>query len=300
MSDPAKGVLAMIVACIVWGLSPLYYASLKHVPAIEVLAYRGVWSLVFFGVILAVQKRTHLALEATRTHFWVILIAATMIAANWFGFIFAIQMGQGVEASLGYFILPLVAVLLGRLMFGERLDHLQQFAVGLAFLAVVVLTWGLGVAPWIALFLAATFTVYGGIKKKLDVGPVVSVTAEVIILAPIAIAYLAFSGVVFDHSLGTHALLALSGPITATPLILFSYAAKRAALSTVGLVQYLNPTLQFSCAVLILGEMITGWHVIAFSMIWIALALYSMAALRQERASRRELSKADTSGTTVT
>lgn len=300
VSDPAKGVAAMVLACMVWGLSPLYYAQLKHVPAMEVLAYRGIWSLVFFGAILGVQGRVGAAIGAARAQFLIVFVAAVMIAANWFGFIFAIQTGQGVEASLGYFILPLVAVLLGGLFFGERLSRLQKLAVGLAFFAVVVLTWGLGVAPWIALFLAATFAVYGVIKKQLDLGPVISVTAEVLILAPIAVAYLIYTGAVFDYSIGTHALLALSGPITATPLILFSFAAKRAALSTIGLVQYLNPTLQFSCAVLVLGEVITGWHVIAFSLIWVALALYSVVALRQESASRNEVSSAATSGTTVT
>ena len=289
----------MVLACVIWGLSPLYYAQLKHVPALEVLAYRGVWSLVFFAVILFFQRRIGLAWKATRTYFWFVALASVMIAANWFGFIYAIQTGQGVEASLGYFILPLVAVLLGGLLFGERLDVLQRYAVGLAVLAVVVLTWGLGVAPWIALFLAGTFTVYGVIKKQLDLGPVVSVTAEVLIIAPLAVGYLLYLGAA-GHSFGTYALLALSGPITAMPLILFSYAAKRAQLSTIGLVQYLNPTLQFSCAVLVLGEMITGWHVVSFSMIWLALALYSFAVWRQDRASRNEVSRADTSGTTVT
>jgi len=196
--------------------------------------------------------------------------------------------------------LPLVAVLVGGVLFGERLGWLQKLAVALATSAVVLLTWGLGVAPWIALFLASTFTVYGVIKKKLDVGPVVSVTAEVLIIAPLAVVYVVSLGNVAEHSFGTHALLALSGPITASPLILFSYAAKRAQLSTVGLVQYLNPTLQFLCAVLVLGEVITRWHVASFTIIWIALALYTFAVLRQERASRREVSSAATSGTTVT
>ncbi len=300
MSDPAKGVLAMVGACIVWGLSPLYYAALKHVPALDVLAYRGVWSLVFFAAILMFQRRFGVALSATRTHFPLIAIASIMIAANWGGFISAIQTGQGVEASIGYFILPLVAVLFGALLFGETLTKLQGFAVLLAVFAVVILTWGLGVPPWIALFLAATFTVYGAIKKQLDLGPVVSVTAEVLILAPVALIYLLYVGTAPDFSVGTHLLLALSGPLTATPLMLFSYAAKRAKLSTVGLVQYLNPTLQFCCAVLVLGEVVTVWHGIAFALIWSALAIYSVSALGQDRAARSARSKDGTSGASVT
>lgn len=290
----------MVLACVIWGLSPIYYAQLKHVPAIEVLAYRGIWSLVFFALILGLQRRVGRAFDASRNYFWTILLASVMIAANWFGFIFAIQTGQGLEASLGYYILPLMAVLLGGLIFGERLDGIQRTAVGLATCAVIILTWGLGVAPWIALFLAATFAVYGVVKKTLEVGPVVSVTAEVLIIAPLALGYLIYVGTYRDHSMATHLLLALSGPLTALPLILFSYAAKRAQLSTIGLVQYLNPTLQFACAVFVLGELVTQWHILSFAIIWTALAIYTYSMWRQDKASRKEVSSAGTSGTTVT
>ena len=290
----------MVLACVIWGLSPIYYAQLKHVPAIEVLAYRGIWSLVFFALILGLQRRVGRAFDASRNYFWTILLASVMIAANWFGFIFAIQTGQGLEASLGYYILPLMAVLLGGLIFGERLDGIQRTAVGLATFAVIILTWGLGVAPWIALFLAATFAVYGVVKKTLEVGPVVSVTAEVLIIAPLALGYLIYVGTYRDHSMATHLLLALSGPLTALPLILFSYAAKRAQLSTIGLVQYLNPTLQFACAVFVLGELVTQWHILSFAIIWTALAIYTYSMWRQDKASRKEVSSAGTSGTTVT
>ena len=290
----------MVLACVIWGLSPIYYAQLKHVPAIEVLAYRGIWSLVFFALILGLQRRVGRAFDASRNYFWTILLASVMIAANWFGFIFAIQTGQGLEASLGYYILPLMAVLLGGLIFGERLDGIQRTAVGLATCAVIILTWGLGVAPWIALFLAATFAVYGVVKKTLEVGPVVSVTAEVLIIAPLALGYLIYVGTYRDHSMATHLLLALSGPLTAMPLILFSYAAKRAQLSTIGLVQYLNPTLQFACAVFVLGELVTQWHILSFAIIWTALAIYTYSMWRQDKASRKEVSSAGTSGTTVT
>ena len=290
----------MVLACVIWGLSPIYYAQLKHVPAIEVLAYRGIWSLVFFALILGLQRRVGRAFDASRNYFWTILLASVMIAANWFGFIFAIQTGQGLEASLGYYILPLMAVLLGGLIFGERLDGIQRTAVGLATFAVIILTWGLGVAPWIALFLAATFAVYGVVKKTLEVGPVVSVTAEVLIIAPLALGYLIYVGTYRDHSMATHLFLALSGPLTALPLILFSYAAKRAQLSTIGLVQYLNPTLQFACAVFVLGELVTQWHILSFAIIWTALAIYTYSMWRQDKASRKEVSSAGTSGTTVT
>lgn len=284
MNDTTKGIAAMVACCTVWGLSPLYYALLKHVPALEVLAYRGLWSLVFFVAILLVQRRLALVGTALKASFWVILAAACMISFNWFGFIYAIQIGQGMEASLGYYIFPLVAVFLGWLLFNERLGMAQWGAIGLALVAVVTLTAGLGVAPWIALALAGTFAIYGVLKKRLDVGPVVSVTAEVAVLAPLTIGFIVWFGGAQNWQ--THALLALSGPLTATPLILFSYAARRVRMSTIGIVQYLNPTLQFGCAVIAFSEPFTQWHGIAFPLIWTALMIYSIAALRQDKAAR--------------
>ena len=305
MKDSAKGVSALVAACTVWGLSPLYYHLLAHVPPLEVLCYRTLWSLIFFACVLAVQGRVGLIRDALRDRktAMTICLAALMISANWFGFIYTISLGNGLQASLGYYMFPLVAVVLGFLFFGERMSRGQMVAVGLAALAVVVLTLGLGVPPWIALMLAATFGAYGVLKKGLNLGPVVSVTAEVAVLAPLALLWLMFEGT----EIGAHALnwpdmilLAISGPLTGLPLILFSVAARRVRLSTVGLVQYLNPTLQFGCAVLYFGNPITRWHAIAFPMIWMALALYSLSSLHQDRAERRASRKAATSATAVT
>jgi chloramphenicol-sensitive protein RarD len=233
-------------------------------------------------------------------NFGQVALAAVMISVNWFGYIYAIGHGQGVEASLGYFIFPLVAVLLGRVFFAETLARLQWVAVGLAGLAVAVLTIGLGVPPWMALLLASTFGAYVLVKKRLALGPIVSVTAEVLVLAPLALGWLALRGTVAPNHLQTHLLLALSGPMTATPLILFSYAARRVSLATVGLLQYINPTLQFGCAVLVFAEPFTRWHAIAFPGIWAALALYSFSLWRQDRAARNAVSSAATSPTVVT
>ena len=292
LSPGASGILALIAACTVWGLSPLYYHLLAHVPPLEVLCYRTIWSLIFFAGLLAVQGRlgqVRSALAAPRT-LMVIVAAAVMISLNWFGFIYSISIGNALEASLGYYMFPLVAVVLGWLVFRESLSRAQIAAVAIAALAVVVLTAGLGVAPWIALFLAGTFGAYGVLKKGLDLGGVVSVTAEVAVLAPFAVLWLILRGT----EIGAHAvdwsdmaLLTLSGLLTGLPLILFSFAARRVRLSTVGLVQYLNPTLQFACAVLFFGNLLTPWHAIAFPMIWAALALYSLSAVRAERAARR-------------
>lgn len=286
MTESSKGVLAMVGACTIWGLSALFYRLIADVPPLEVLAHRTLWSLVVFGIVLALQSRLQEVLVALRggRQFALVFAAAAMISCNWFFFIFSVQVGRVVESSLGYYIFPLVAVALGGLVLRERLSKQQLAAVGLAAIAVIILTAGLGVAPWISLILAVTFGIYGLLKRWVDAGPVVSVTAEVVVLAPIAVAYLIWLGKdagSFGHDLGGSLLLVLAGPMTAIPLIMFSYAAKRASMSTIGLVQYLNPSLQFFCAAVLFGETVTLWHAIAFPIIWVALALYSWATLRR-------------------
>ena len=233
MTEARKGILAMIGACTIWGLSPLYYKLLAHVPPLEVLAHRTLWSLVLFAGLLAVQGRLgrlRAALGSARS-VGAIAFAAGMISTNWFLFIYSVQAGHVTETSLGYYMFPLVAVCLGVIAFGERLHPLQWAAVALAALAVAVLTLGLGAAPWIALTLAFTFGFYGLAKKRLSVGPVVSVTAEVAVLAPLAILWLGWlhghGAGVFGADLATSALLVVSGGLTALPLILFSFAAQR-------------------------------------------------------------------------
>ena len=195
--------------------------------------------------------------------------------------------------------------------FTSGLSAVKWLSVGLAGFAVLVLTVGLGAAPWISLALATTFGLYGLIKKRTAAGPVVSVTVEVLVLAPLALIWLigvhqagwsgltGRSGGVFGHDLSDSLILMLSGPLTAGPLILFSYASRRITMATLGLVQYLNPTLQFLCAVLIFREPFSTWHGIAFGLIWVALAIYSAEALRQDRAARRAPAKVSTSATGV-
>ncbi len=293
MSPQTQGLFAMIGACTIWGLSPLYYKVLVDIPSLELLAHRTLWSLVVFAAILGVQGRlgrVRDALAERRARF-VVVIAALMITVNWFLFIVSVQIDRVVETSLGYYIFPLVAVLLGVVILRERLRALQWIAVGLATLAVVQLTIGLGAAPWISLTLAVTFGLYSLIKKRLTVGPMVSVTAEVLMLAPPAIAYLIWHHAMGQGVFGTDAvtslLLVFSGVLTALPLILFSAAAQRVPMATLGLLQYINPTLQFLCAVIVFAEPFTLWHQIAFGLIWAALALYSASALWGDRRARK-------------
>jgi len=293
MTDQQKGFWAMIGACVIWGLAPILYKSLSHIPAPEVLAHRTGWSFVFFAGILALQGRfgdLRLALTGRR-QIAMILAATALISINWFVFILAIQIGHATEASLGYYIFPLLAVLIGRFVFGEKLALMQWLAISLAALAVLVLTWGMGVAPWISLVLATSFGLYGAVKKQLPVGPMVSVTCETLFFLPVGLCILVVqhgSGQgVFGTNLFDSALLMLSGPLTALPLILFAFAARRLPLSTVGVMQFLNPTLQFFCAVIIFGEPFTQWHQVAFVLIWMAVAIFSVMALRQDRLTRR-------------
>lgn len=295
MSDSTKGFWAIVTACMVWGLSGIYYKALSEVPPLEVLAHRTLWSLVFLSLVLAGQGRLGALVAALRGRLvGALVVSALVISANWFGFIWSVQNGRAVEASLGYYIFPLVAVTLGVLVFGERMGRAQVLAVAIAAAAVLYLTLALGAAPWMALFLATTFGLYGLIKKRLDVGPVVSVAAEVALLAPFAVGVLGakyfglwgappHSGA-FGTSLSHSLMLIGSGIITGGPLMLFSYAARRVRLATLGLVQYLNPTLQFCAAVLVFGEPFTAAHGVTFGLIWGALALYSVASLRAARA----------------
>lgn len=294
-----RGVLAMIATCVIWGLSPLYYQLLEHLPPADILAHRTLWSVLFFLVILSLQRRLPILGAAFRQKGQVrwILLAAVLISVNWFLFIYAIQVDRVTETSLGYYIQPIVAVVLGLMVFGERLLRAQWLSVGLAALAVSILTLGLGAAPWISLTLAMTFATYGVLKKRVLLGPVVSVTAEVCLLAPVALIWLGTFGQTGWPDPVTLALLAFSGPLTAVPLVLFSYAAKRVRMATLGLLQYMNPSLQFLLAVTVLGEPM-GWsHAVAFPLIWLALAVYSWSAVAEGRALRNASASAATVGT---
>ncbi len=301
MKNPPYGILAILAASLIWGLSGLFYKALAHVPPLEVLSHRTLWSLLLFGVVLAFRGRLAAVWQVLKTPRSVaaLTLAAIMISLNWGGYITSIQFGYALEASLGYYFFPLMVVLLGALFLGERFSRGQGWALGLMGLAVAVLTLGLGAPPWIALLLAGTFGIYAVIKKKVAAGPMVSVFIEVLLLAPLAGIWLfgahqyGWATVPrpagwFGNNWQDSLLLILTGPMTAGPLIFFSYAAQRVRLSTVGLIQYLNPTLQFMVAALIFGEAFTRWHAIALPLIWAALALYYFETKRREGGMRKQ------------
>ena len=278
-------------ACIIWGFAPIYYKLLVSVPPLELLAHRTLWSFIFFFVVLGIVgqiKELKTAIFSFNGQFRIILLASVLIAINWFFFIFAIQTNQTTEASLGYFIMPLVTVVWGLIIFRETLSILQWFSVLLATIAVCILTFGLGVPPWIALILSFSFSIYAVLKKKLTVSPIVSVTGEVLVLIPVGLLVLFYSHINGQGSFGSDwrlsILLALSGPLTAAPLILFSYGTRKVNLSTAGILQYLNPSLQFFCAAYIFMEPLSRWHMVAFPLIWVALIIYSWAGINKNRA----------------
>ena len=291
MNRTAQGILAILAACVIWGLSPLYYNLLTMVPPLELLAQRTLWSFLFFALVLGLQGRFSALIHAlgNRGHVITLFAAACAIAVNWYFFIYSVQINRVSEASLGYFIFPLVAVVFGLIVFKEKLSALQWVAVALAVFAVLILTYGLGVAPWLALVLSLSFGTYSVLKKRLDLSPVISVTLEVMLLLPLTVPYLLIQNWPIQDRTDSWQiwfLLMGSGPLTATPLILFSYATRRISMSTVGIMQYINPSIQFLVALLIFAEPMTDWHFGAFSIIWVAVVIYSWSGFSARNAAK--------------
>ena len=291
MNRTAQGILAILAACVIWGLSPLYYNLLTMVPPLELLAQRTLWSFLFFALVLGLQGRFSALIHAlgNRGHVITLFAAACAIAVNWYFFIYSVQINRVSEASLGYFTFPLVAVVFGLIVFKEKLSALQWVAVALAVFAVLILTYGLGVAPWLALVLSLSFGTYSVLKKRLDLSPVISVTLEVMLLLPLTVPYLLIQNWPIQDSTDSWQiwfLLMGSGPLTATPLILFSYATRRISMSTVGIMQYINPSIQFLVALLIFAEPMTDWHFGAFSIIWVAVVIYSWSGFSARNAAK--------------
>jgi chloramphenicol-sensitive protein RarD len=284
----ALGLAYGVAAYGLWGFMPLYLKTVRAVPLLEVLSHRVVWAFVLLlplvwrqgqlGAILAdVRRRRTLAILATST---------VAIAMNWLVYIWAVDHDRLLEASLGYYINPLVNVLLGVVVLGERLDRPVRVAVGIAAVGVAWLTIRLGQAPWIALALAASFGLYGLMRKLAPVGALAGLAIETALLLPLSSGYLAWAvltgGSAFLAGRPTlDLLLLLAGPVTAIPLLCFAGAARRLPLSTLGFLQYLSPTLQFLLAVLVYGEPFDGSRLVAFGFIWTALAVFAAYSARR-------------------
>ncbi|HLZ38785.1 MAG TPA: EamA family transporter RarD [Mycobacteriales bacterium] len=291
--DEARGLLFGAGAYALWGLFPLYWPLLAPAAALEILAHRIVWSLGFVGALLAVRPRPgwFAALRARPGALPRLTAAAVVLSVNWLVYIWAINNDQVVETSLGYFINPLVTVLLGVALLRERLRGPQWVAVAVAAVAVLVLTVDYGRLPWIALTLAGSFAVYGLLKKRVGAGAVETLTVETAVLFLPALAYLAWLEVsgaaVFGHApLTTDVLLAGAGIVTAVPLLLFGGAATRIPLTVLGLLQYIAPVLQFLIGVLVRHEPMPASRLVGFSLVWAALVLLTVDALTSGRRAR--------------
>lgn len=281
-----KGFWLAVGAYGLWGFFPLYWKQLHDVPALEVVAHRAIWSLVFLAGVVLVSHRGHELRRAFKKKKVVLVysIAAALLSLNWLVFIWGINAGYVVEASLGYFINPLVSVLLGVIFFKERLRLWQWVAIAIAAAGVMYLTIGYGQLPWIALVLAFSFGSYGLIKKLASLDALIGQTMEMTMVFAPAVAFLAFrevtvgGGFVHAGALPT-VLLILGGAVTAIPLLMFAGAARRIPLSTVGILQYIAPTMQFIIGVWVYGEDFSITRVIGFSIIWFALAIYTSESL---------------------
>ncbi|HET8539093.1 MAG TPA: EamA family transporter RarD [Anaeromyxobacter sp.] len=287
--ERARGVAYAVTTYLAWGLLPLYFKALRAVPAVEVLAHRVVWSLLLLAAVVGARAGAR-GLAAPFRRVGPLAATTALIATNWLVYIWAVQSGRVLEASLGYFVNPLVNVLLGVAFLDEALSRRQRAAVALAGAGVAVLVVRAGTIPWISLVLAATFGLYGLLRKRAAIDPIGGLLAETALLAPPAIALLAWRAAAgagaFGTGAGTSLLLAAAGPITALPLVGFGLAVHRLRLSTMGLVQYLAPTGQFLLAVLLYREPFGPAHAAAFGLIWAALALYTTDAIARSRTER--------------
>lgn len=293
-SAARAGLLYGLGAYLCWGVMPLYFKLLATVPATEIVGHRIVWSLVFLAVLATLWRRWPAIRAAVTTGrvLMTLMLTAVLIAVNWLVYIYAVVSGHVLAGSLGYYLNPLVNVLLGVVLLHERLSRGQLFAVLLAGAGVAVLAAGAGGDLWISLTLAFSFGLYGFLRKIAPVDSLEGLSVETALLAPLALGWILWlgqqgTGGLAYYDAGTDALLILGGAVTAIPLLLFTAAARRLPYSTLGFLQYLAPSLQFLLAVLVFGETLTTPHIICFGAIWAALVIFTFEGIRKGRAAAR-------------
>ena len=283
------GYIYALQAFFAWGILPLFWKLLSHVPAIEVLAHRIFWSFVFLAILILWKRQKNLrellAQKKTRNS---LLLSSILIGGNWGLFIYAVNSNQIVEASLGYYINPIVNVLLGMIVLNEKLDKLKLTALLIATSAVIYLTIDYGQFPWISIILACSFGLYGLVKKTAGIEAIPALTVETLILTPFAAIFIAYklidsTGALFVGSYSTDLYLMLTGVVTTLPLYWFAKGAQRIPLSAVGFMQYIGPTLMLLIGVVIYKEEFRKEQIIAFALIWFALALYTTSMIRNTR-----------------
>lgn len=289
-----QGVIFALCAYSIWGFAPIYFKTLAHVPAFEVLAHRIVWAFLFMLILILGTGRMQQVIRAFDSPKLLLQLgfAACLIGFNWFLFIWAVANDHILDASLGYYINPLLNVAIGMLFFSERLRRLQVVAVSLAVIGVAIQIITFGSVPWVALALAASFATYGAIRKKLPFDSLTGLWLEVILLLPMMLAYFFFfanssASNMLVNTWQLNLLLVLAGVITTVPLLFFTGAAKRIRYSTLGLFQYIAPSLMFLLAVLLYNEPLAADKLVTFVIIWLALAIYSYDAVRTHQQVRR-------------
>ena len=287
--DTKAGLISGLTAYMIWGLFPIYFVAVKQIPTLEILGHRIIWSIPFGFLILLFRKQLAETVAIFRNPKTLALLglAAIALAANWGVYIWAIQQDQIFQGSLGYYINPLLYVLVGVVFFKESISRLQILAVIFAFIGVAILTLQGGVFPWISLFLAASFTTYGVLRKQIAVGAMPGLFVETLTLllpALMLFAYLAQTNTMAwgDFGWQMDALLVFAGPLTVLPLLAFAFAARRISLSALGVLQYVGPTLQFACG-LYFGETFTPAHAWCFGFIWLGVGVFAFDAIRKSR-----------------
>lgn len=293
--EQRKGVILACMAFFMWGLAPIYFKFLQHISAFEILMHRVIWSVLFLIVIIAIRHQWHSIRRVIKQPrlLLMLVITATLLGFNWGLFIWAVNNNHMLDASLGYYINPLLNVLLGMLFLGERLRKWQSVAVALAFSGVVIQLISFGSFPIVAFALAGSFAIYGLLRKKLAVESLPGLLLEAVILLPVALIYWWFmvptaSSDMNANDWHTNALLFSAGVITTLPLLCFTGAAKRLQYTTLGFFQYIGPSLMFILAVIFYGEVFDNQRLTTFAFIWGALAIFSWDSLRQSKKRRQQ------------
>jgi len=288
-----SGLVAGLAAYTLWGFLPLLFDLLHDAGAVTVVANRTIWSLLVVGIVMIAGARTAEVRAILRNPPAVakMALAALVLALNWLIYVFAVETGQVLEASFGYFINPLVNVAMGVVLLGERLNRWQTLSVTIAVIAIAIQSMGLGGVPIIALSLAISFAYYGYLRKTAKASSLAGLLIETLVLSPVAIGYLAF-GLVTTGSVGPlvdpymMTLLVATGPATALPLLLFAFAVQRLRLTTIGMLQYIAPSIQFVLAITIFGEHLNGVRLLSFGLIWLSLIVYTAdSVVRRSRAA---------------
>ncbi len=288
--ETRNGVIAALSAYLLWGFLPILFRLLEDAGAVLIVAERTLWSLVLLTIVIIATKG--IAEVRSLLTDWrrmrVIALSAILLVGNWLLYVWAVETGQLLEASFGYFINPLVNVAIGMIFLGERQNRLQTIAIAIAFVAILIQAAGLGNIPFIALGLAFSFGFYGFIRKTAQAGPATGLFAETLVVAPFAMSFVIFD--LATNGPGVHAdpklmaLMVLTGPATAIPLLLFAYGVRRLRLTTIGMFQYLAPSIQFLVAILMFGEHLNGMRLLSFALIWLSLVVFSYDSFRQRRA----------------